>query len=185
MRKLKLQMQQTIDGFVGTADGALDWMTWSWDDELNKHVTELHENVDLIILGRKLAEGFIPHWANAAKDPATSEDFAIKMNDTPKIVFSRTLENSIWENTRLAKGNLADEIRQLKSQPGNDIIVYGGAGFVTNLIQEGLIDELHLFVNPSAISNGLRIFGQRTNLKLINAKAFPCGIVGLHYHQIK
>jgi dihydrofolate reductase len=79
---------------------------------------------------------------------------------------------------------LIDEINALKKQTGKDIIAYGGAGFVSALIKEGLIDEFHLFVNPTAIGNGLAIFNElhgKQGLKLIKATAFHCGVAVLHY----
>jgi dihydrofolate reductase len=184
MRKLKLQMQQTVNGFVGGPNGEMDWMNMSWGDDINKYVTEITDPVDTIIMGRKLAEGFIPYWADAVTKP-NAPAFATKMNDTAKVVFSKTLDKSNWERTTLAKGDLKDEVNKLKNQKGGDIIVYGGATFVSNLIHEGLIDELHLFVNPSAISSGLSIFPERTNLKLNDAQKFNSGIVVLRYEPIK
>ncbi|MEJ7683010.1 MAG: dihydrofolate reductase family protein [Segetibacter sp.] len=106
------------------------------------------------------------------------------MVDIPKVVFSKTLEKSTWTNTVLAKGNLADEIANLKKQDGKDIIVYGGANFVSNLIKENLIDELNLFVNPTAIGKGLRIFTERANLKLTKTQAYDCGIVVNTYQPL-
>src|SRR5579872_3020732 len=184
MRKLKLQMQQTVNGFVGGPNGEMDWMDMNWTDDINQYVTALTEPVDTIVMGRKLAEGFIPYWADAAAQPG-APDFAHKMNDTPKVVFSKTLDKSNWERTTLAKGNLKDEINNLKNKSGGDIIVYGGADFVSNLIYEGLIDELHLSVNPSAIGSGLNIFKERTDLKLINVTTFTSGKVVLHYEPIR
>jgi dihydrofolate reductase len=107
------------------------------------------------------------------------------MNDTPKVVFSKTLEKSEWQNAQVVNGNIADEITKLKKQPGGDIIVYGGADFVSNLILAGLIDEFHLFVNPAAIGNGLTIFKERTNLQLIKATSYSCGVVVLYYQPVK
>jgi len=185
MRKVKLQMQMSIDGFVGRPNGELDWMVWNWDQPLRDYVGELTDPVDLIILGRKLAEGFIPYWAEAVNDKS-NPDFAgaKKLNETPKIVFSKTLATSTWENTKLANGNIIDEISALKKQPGKDIIAYGGANFVSNLVNNGLIDEYHIFINPAAIGDGLSIFksvDQKLNLKLIRSTPFECGIVALLY----
>ena len=176
MRKLKLQVQTTIDGFVAGPTGELDWMTWNWDDILKSFVLELHNNVDTILLGRKMTEGFVGHWEKVQPDnPEYS--FAKIMVDTPKVIFTKTLDKPIGKNTSLAKGNLADEIAKLKKQKGKDIIVYGGASFVSNLIKENLIDELNLFVNPTAIGEGLTIFTGKTNLKLAKSRVFECGIV--------
>src|ERR1017187_5763074 len=128
MRKVKLQMQVSVDGFVAGPNGEMDWMAWNWDDELKKHVTDLTEPVDCIIMGRKLAQGFIPYWADVAAKPDDPQYlFGMKMHATPKVVFTKTLEKSEWANAVLAKGNLADEINNLKKQDGKDIIVYGGA----------------------------------------------------------
>ena len=106
------------------------------------------------------------------------------MVDTPKVVFTKTLDRSKWDNTSIAKGELSEEIKKLKNQIGKDIIVYGGAGFVSSLIKEDLIDEYHLFVNPAVIGSGMTIFkdinGKR-NLKLVKSIPFVCGIVLLHY----
>jgi dihydrofolate reductase len=186
MRKLKLQVQMTIDGYMAGPNGEMDWMVWDWDDELKKYVEEITEPVDCIVLGRKLAQGFIRHWA------ANPElEGAVKINSTKKVVFTKTLDKSDpvvmgWENTDLAKGDLTDEINQLKKLEGDDIIAYGGAAFVSALINNRLIDEYHLFINPTAIGNGLSIFGElksNLNLKLVKSKSFHCGITVLHYEQ--
>jgi len=185
MRKLKLQVQMTVDGYIGGPQGEMDFLSRDWDDTIIKYVTDLTEPVDTIVLGRKLAEGFIPHWAAAAADPAHPEhDAGIKFTDTPKVVFTRTLDKSKWNNTLLAKGGLVDEITRLKEQAGRDIIAYGGATFVSGLVKQGLIDEYHLFINPAAIGSGLGIFkdlDRKQSLRLVKATPAKCGIVILHY----
>lgn len=180
MRKLILQVQITIDGFISGKNGEMDWMSFPWTDDIMNYVREITETIDTIVLGRKLAEGFIPHWENVAKDPANPEyEGGLKYATTPKIVFTKTIENSIWENTDVANGELEEEINLLKNQNGKDIIVYGGGTFVTALINAGLIDEFHLFINPTAIGNGMTIFKglvKNLKLKLKTAKQFDCGI---------
>jgi dihydrofolate reductase len=185
MRKLKLQVQISVDGFVAGPNGEMDWITFDWDEEINQYVQAITDPVGCIVLGRKLAEGFIPHWASVAADRDHPE-FAAgqKFSETPKVVFTRTLDRSPWANTVLAKGDLVDEIARLKDQAGGDIIAYGGASFVSALIQHGLIDEYHLFVNPVALGEGMPIFkalnGSRP-LVLETSKSFPCGIVLVRY----
>jgi len=185
MRKLKLQVQTTIDGYMAGPQGEMDWLAFDWDDQLKDYVTALTEPVDTIVLGRRLAEGFIPHWAAVAADANNPELTAgQKFTNTPKVVFTRTLEQSPWSNTELAKDDLVTEITQLKAQTGGDIMAYGGATFVSALIKHGLIDEYHLFVNPTAIGRGLPIFGEAESklaLKLVKATPSSCGIVVLHY----
>jgi dihydrofolate reductase len=180
MRKLKLQVQMSIGGYIAGPNGEMDWLVWNWDDTLKDYVKEITAPVDCIILGRKLAQGFIPHWAS---NP-TLEGADI-INSTKKVVFTKTLDKSEWENTVLAKGDLVEEISQLKKQPGKDIIVYGGATFVSALIKHALIDEYHLFINPTAIGNGMAIFkglDSHLNLRLVKSTSFACGIVVLHFN---
>ena len=187
MRKLKLQVQMTIDGYIAGPNGEMDWMIWDWDDELNGYVAELTEPVDCIILGRKLAEGFIPHWANVAADADHPEhEGGKKFSDTHKVVFSRTLGESEWDNTVLATGDLEDEVNSLKNQAGDDIIAYGGADFVSSLIKHDLVDEYNLFINPVALGDGMAIFNEldsKKELMLKESIAFPCGIVLIKYSK--
>ena len=185
MRKLKLQVQISIDGFIAGPNGEMDWMEWNWDEELKKYIGEITEPIDTIVLGRKLAEGFIPYWAGVAANPNDPENSAgKKFTDTKKVVFTKTLEQSAWENTDLAKGHIVDEINKLKNQEGRDIIAYGGATFVSSLIKHGLIDEFHLIVNPTAIGRGLTIFNElqgKQKFKLVRSGFYDCGIVVLTY----
>lgn len=180
----------TVDGFIAGPNGEMDWMTFSWDEALKAYVTCITEPVDCIVLGRKLAEGFIPYWGGVAANPDDPETTAgKKFTDTQKIVFTQTLDEAHplqagWSNTVLAKGDPVEEIGRLKSGEGKDIIAYGGAAFVSSLIKHNLVDEYHLFINPVAIGNGLSIFGDldsRRDLALVKAVAFDCGIVVLHY----
>lgn len=187
MRKLKLQVQTSIDGFMGGINGEMDWVLMNWSDDLITFVNELTKPVDTVLLGKNLAQGFIPHWTNAYNNPDTKDEAAIKFVETPKVVFSTTLTSSPWEQTTIASGNLADEVQQLKNQTGGDLIAYGGSQFVSSLIKENLIDELYLFINPTAIGKGLPIFHQTTgkqSYKLVKAQSFDCGIVVLTYNPV-
>lgn len=184
-RKLKLQMQISVDGFVSTGpNDDQSWVTWALD-EIYQDVLELLDSIDTIIIGRKLAVDYIPFWQNTFKKPNDPMyGFAQRIVGAKKIVFTKTLDNSEWNNTELAKGNLVDEISKLRSQSGKDIIVYGGSSFVSELIKEGLIDEFHFFVNPVALGKGVPIFNKinnRLQLKLKRCKAYNCGINLLSY----
>ncbi|MER6507550.1 dihydrofolate reductase family protein [Nonomuraea sp. NPDC001636] len=182
MRKVKLQLQITTDGFVGGPAGEMDWVTFPWTDDINAHVGALWEPVDTIVLGRKLAEGFIPAWES--RPAGETEEGIDKMINTPKVVMSRSLTESPWKNAVVAGGDPAETIEELKAKPGGDVMVAGGASIGRQLISRGLIDELHLFVNPVAIGAGLPLFpaGEGYHrLRLVGARAFDCGVVGLHY----
>lgn len=188
MRKLKLQVQMSVDGYVAGPNGELDWMVWNWDDQLKDYVNKLTEPVDCILLGRKMTDGFIAHWATVAANPDDPEYLSgKKFTNTKKVVFTKTLDKSEWANTDIANGDLVDEINKLKNQDGKDIIVYGGATFVSSLIKEGLIDEYHLFINPTALGKGLTIFKgleERQDLILAKSTPYDCGIV-VHRYEPK
>jgi dihydrofolate reductase len=185
LRKLKLQVQISVDGFIAGPNGEMDWMVWNWDDKLKKYVSELTEPVDTIILGRKMTDGFVSYWSDIMTKPDDPfYAFAKKMIETPKVVFTKTLNKSQWANTAIATGYLTDEIMKLKSENGKDIIVYGGATFDSSLIKAGLIDEFHLFINPAAIGSGMAIFkhiNETQKFTLVKSTPFDCGIVELHY----
>lgn len=196
MKKLKLQVQTSVDGYIADAQGRADWMIWNWgpewtwDDPLQQDFIDLHATIDTVLLSRKMAaEGFIGHWARVASNPRdTQHPFAKAITAAHKVVFTKTLSQSVWENTSLAKGNLADEINKLKKQDGKDMIVYGGASFVSSLIAAGVIDEFHLFVNPVALGSGLSIFkdpGYKRNLTLVASQSYDCGMAVLTYVPAK
>lgn len=180
----------TLDGFITGPIGEMDWMIWDWDDKLKQYVADITEPVDCIVLGRKLAQGFIPHWANVATNENDPEqDAGRKFTETHKVVFTKTLVSSDpavkgWNNTVLVNGNLVDEINQLKNKKGKDIIAYGGVTFVSALIKHQLIDEFHLFINPAVLGSGMTIFGELENMQkltLVESTKFDCGIVVLKY----
>jgi dihydrofolate reductase len=188
MRKLRLQVQMSIDGCISGPNNEMDWLVW--DDNDIKYLNEITESVDTIIMGRKMVDEFIPYWTevmNKPDDPWYA--FAKKMIETPKVVFTKTLDKSDWPNTDIATGDFRDEITKLKNLDGGDIIVYGGASFDSSLIREKkLIDEFYLFVNPIVMGSGKTIFRdlkEIQKLTLIDSKVFDCGLVLLHYEVKK
>jgi len=189
MRKLKLQMQITVDGYVAGPEGQLDWMTISWDEAeaLIVFVNALTDSSDTILMGRKMTEVFTTYWENVVNNQPGSPEFAFahKMVDMKKIVFSKTQKTVAGKNVQVENGDLVTAVNALKNQPGKDIIVYGGAGFVSSLIDANLIDELHLFINPVAIGNGLSIFKSRKSLQLVSSTAYKNGIVVNKYIPVK
>jgi len=194
MRKLKLQMFMSIDGFVAeVADKAPDESPTpekpsesETDPKLDQYIDSTISTSDTILLGRKMTDEFVTYWENVVNNHPESPEFSLakKLVDTPKVVFTKTLKKSLWNNTTLATGDLVEEVNKLKNQPGKDIIVYGGGGFVSSLIKAGLIDEYHLFINPHALGQGMPIFNKLTkqfNLELKSATAFSNGVALLLY----
>ena len=146
------------------------------DEKLIAFITHLTDTSDTILLGRKMTDGFVKYWESVQPD-SPEYSFAQKMVGTPKVVFSKTTSHIDGKNVRVENRALAEAVDELKAQDGKDIIVYGGATFVSSLIENQLIDELNLFVNPIAIGEGMRIFQSRAPFKLVASTAYASGIV--------
>jgi len=183
MRKLKLQMQTTLDGFVAGPNGENDWVfiPGQLNPEALQQViafgVELAASCDTILLGRKLGDsGFVGYWENVATQPENPwQTFGQLMADHRKIAFSRTATSVADPKIEVENGDLETTVKALKNQPGKDIIVYGGVDFVSSLVSLNLIDEYHLIVNPIAIGAGLSIFKERKVLELQSSVAFKSG----------
>lgn len=186
MRKLILQMQMTIDGFVAGPEGQLDWMTQEMDPKQLQILQQLTEGMDTILLGRKMANGFTTYWESVvANGPGNPEyTYAKIFVDTPKIIFSKTITMVSGKNAVVENGDLVTAIQKLKRLEGKDIIVYGSAGFVSSLIANHLIDELNLFINSVAIGNGFKVFHERYPFKLTASTACSNGVVINQYQQM-
>lgn len=181
----------SADGFVCGPNSEMNWMEMNWGDDINNRVRSISQNIDCILLGRKLAEGFIPHWQSVADMADQTDDDNTWISLTPKLVFSRhpqklagQPETLSWKNTSIAQLSPQEELTKLKQQNGKDLMVYGGAGFVAELIRLNLIDDYYLFINPAAIGQGMSIFGNLTQnlpLQCKSVERFDCGIVLIHY----
>ncbi|MDF2379989.1 dihydrofolate reductase family protein [Nostoc ellipsosporum NOK] len=179
MRKLKLQVQITLDGFVAGPQGQLDWMWIPGEPDRSSFepVIELAATSDTILMGRKMTREFVDYWENVADNQPNSPEhsFALQMVNLRKIVFSHTEKEIEGRNVEVENGDLVTAVKALKTQPGKDLLVYGGASFVSSLIEENLIDEYYLFVTPVAIGEGLRIFKEKKILKLEKCVVFRNG----------
>ena len=183
MRKLKLQMQITVDGYVAGPNGELDWMSMDQDDKYIAFYTSIIDSSDTILMGRKMTNEFVQYWENV-KPESPEFSFAKKMIDTPKIVFSKTIKSIAGKNIVVEDGDLTTVVNDLKNKEGKDLLVYGGAGFVSALIKEGLIDEFNFLVDPIMINKGMRIFDlleKRQKLSLLNSTAYACGITAMSF----
>ena len=186
MRKLKLQMQITIDGFAAGPNGEQDWafIAGKGDPKALQQIIEMGIEIaggcDTFLLGRKLAQsGFIEHWKNIADNQPDSpwNPFAQRIADLRKIAFSRTETAIPGHNLEVENGNPVTVVKALKNQPGKDILVYGGVDFVSSLIRHNLIDEYYLLLNPVALGSGLGIFHEKKVLELESSTTFVHGKV--------
>ncbi len=186
MRKVILSMQLTLDGFIEGPNGEMDWLIYD-DDGQWKDLFEMLRSVDTFLLGRAMYPGYADYWRATLANPSAPKnemEYARLAEKTSHIVFSRTLEKADWKNTRIARGNIQEEISNLKQQPGKDMVVWGGASFASSLINQGLVDEYRLLVNPVLLGKGKSLFkdvSEKHQLNLVETKTFKSGIVVLRY----
>lgn len=171
MRKLVLQMGVSLDGLVARPGrhGAGDWGLPPEDPALKERKLDWLRNTGLHLMGRVTYEEMAEFW------PVSDDAYAAPMNDIPKVVFSSTLERAEWAESRIARGDLADEIAALKREPGKEMIAWGGAAFAQSLSQLGLVDEYRLVLQPVALGNGLPLFKGLTaplRLELVDAQTY-------------
>ena len=176
-------MHISLDGYVaGPNNSLIDWITTDWSRDLKDSVTKITAHVDEILLGRKLAEGFIPAW----KSRPSGEPGAAFMNSTPKTIFSSTLEEaSLGEGVPIVKGSIEEEVRNLKGMESKDIVVYGGVKIAQELVNASLVDEFYLLTEPVALGEGEALFTGHVNLELVDAKKMECGTLLRHYRLKK
>ena len=179
MRKLIAAINMTLDGFC-------DHTAVIADDELHQHYNELLSNAGTLLYGRTTYQLMESYWPDIVKNPTgnkPADEFAVLIDNVSKIVFSRTLKNVEWKNTKLKKEVIKEEILELKQQAGKNIFA-GSPGLIAALTQLDLIDEYQLCVHPVILGNGLPLFKNikdRINLKLINTKIFGSGAITLYY----
>ena len=189
MRKVILSNLVTLDGFFAGPNGELDWHIV--DEEFNQYAIDLLSKVDALLFGRVTYQLMADYWPAAATNPSTSKsdlEIADKMNNLPKIVFSKTLQEVKWNNSRLVKDNIAEEISKMKQQPGKDMVIFGSGSIVSTFMQHGLIDEYRIIVNPIVLGNGNPLFKgikDKHNLKLLKTRVFGSGVVILYYEPVQ
>lgn len=183
MRKVIFALSQSLDGFIESADGSLDWSVV--DEEIHRHFNDLEDSIDIQLYGRRLYETMVAHWPTADKDPTATDyevEYARIWQSKERIVFSNTL-TEVDENSRLFSGDIVTEITKLKEQPGKDIVV-GGPTLAATFMRLGLIDEYRVYIHPVILGGGKPMFGQldnRINLRLVETQTFNSGIVLLKY----
>ena len=189
MRKLVVHEFMTLDGVMqapGGKDEDLDggfqhggWTVPYWHDGIGETFSALMRDVDAFLLGRRT---YVTHAA--AFEPLPPGDpFGDLVNPPKKYVVSKTLEKPTWRNTTIIRDNVIEAVRALKAQPGKNIITDGSSQLVHALVAHDLVDELHLHLYPLAVGSGKRVLpdGVHATFRLVSAKPYPSGVVGLHY----
>lgn len=183
MGKLIYSLNVSLDGYVETPDHSLDWATV--DDELHTWFNDQARGLDASLYGRRMYGLMAGYWPTAASDPSATDamlDFARIWAETPKIVFSSTLDTVDW-NSRLVRGDVGDELARLRSEFSGDLDV-GGPTLASEFIRRGLVDEYRLLIHPVILGAGTPFFPKLDDpvrLQLTETRTFASGVVYLGY----
>jgi dihydrofolate reductase len=179
-------MSVSLDGYIEAPGGDLNWSTP--DVELHRHFNEQEAQVDVAFYERGLYELMSAYWPTAEENPEATPveiEYAQIWKRLNKVVFSTTLDKVDW-NSRLVRGDLAEEVNKLKAEPGDGVLSVGGAGLAASFTALGLIDEYHLYFHPVLLGGGKPMIGAmpaQLNLKLIENHTFKSGVVLLKYQK--
>lgn len=186
MRKLTVFNFVTMNGFFAGPGGDISWHKDN-DPEKNEYAEEGIESKNTLIFGRVTYEMMAGFWPSA--DALKYAPVMAKgMNAADKIVFSKTLEKADWNNTRLVNGDMVEEIKKMKQMEGKDMTILGSGSIISQLTDEGLIDEYQIMLDPVAIGEGTPLFKNIRNqldLKLTDTRIFKSGVILLSYEPIR
>jgi dihydrofolate reductase len=177
MRKVVAGLAISLDGVVEAPSGR-GWMLYN--DEMGEMIGAGIAQADAILLGRRTYLEFAGLWPTLGSDVPMA-DF---MNNTPKYIVSSTLHSLEWANSILVTGDLAEQVRKLKAQPGKNIQIPGSPRLVRSLLRDGLLDELALMVHPIVLGSGMRLFDEVTEqigLRLLDSRTLSTGVVSVTY----
>ncbi|HEX7669552.1 MAG TPA: dihydrofolate reductase family protein [Polyangiaceae bacterium] len=186
MRKLSVFNQVTVDGYFVDMNGDMSWAHRD-DPEWNAFVQDNASGGGTLLFGRHTYEMMVSFWPTPTAEqmaPVVAE----RMNALPKVVFSRTLENASWNNTKLVKNEIVAEVRKMKEEPGADLVIFGSGTIVAQFTDAGLIDEYQLVVNPLVLGGGKSMFhGVKTRqpLRRTKTRTFENGNVLLCYEPAR
>lgn len=168
-------MAVSVDGFVATEDGGIDWIFPHLDEEVERRIIDYVSETDVQLIGRVNFQEQARYW------PTAPDAQAPLINRAEKVVFSSTLKEARWSNARIAEHDVVTEIDRLKGLPGRDILVPGGARFARHVAEQGLVDLYRLMVYPVALGSGIPLFTSRVPLRLVESRTFATGAVSLVY----
>ncbi|MDD4969198.1 MAG: dihydrofolate reductase family protein [Paludibacter sp.] len=181
MRKVKAFIFITLDGYYAGEEGDISWHNHGHEE--NEYASRSMSAGDILLFGRVTYDMMQSYWPTPMakmNDPVVAEG----MNKSEKLVFSRTLKKTSWENSTLVKEDVVEELKRLKLQPGKDMTLLGSGSILKQLAEHGLIDEYQIMVDPVVIGSGVRLFEgirEQLNLKLVSTTAFKSGVVLLCY----
>ena len=185
MRNLIFFMHTSLDGFVAGLNGEMNWI--NLDDAMFDFVATMTDQSDTALYGRVTYEMMQSYWPKAGQQPNASKHdkgHSAWYNRVSKVVLSKTISEKGLDNTIVISDQLADNVNKIKKQDGKNILIFGSPGASQSLLNQGLIDEFWLFVNPIILGKGMPLFKDitgTTKLKLVESKTFPCGVIALHY----
>jgi dihydrofolate reductase len=187
MRKIIMFNRVSLDGFFAGPNGEMDWFVQ--DPAVDKAVHEMMR-LDSVLFGRVTYQIFESFWPKAATDPNVPEGVRVmanELNQMTKVVFSKTLKEVTWQNSKLFKGDLIKEVRELKQGKGADMVIFGSGSIVQQLANAGLMDEYVFAVTPVVLGAGKALFKdvKHMNLNLLEKRDFKSGNVLLHYEADK
>ena len=184
MRKILIFENVTLDGFMAGPNGELDWAVR--DDEITEYSKEGHDLTDMFLFGRVTYDMMASFWPTPI-GKSVNPVFAEVLNNTPKVVFSKTLKRADWQNTEVAQEITKDEILKLKQLSGKNMMIFGSGTLVEQLTKLELIDEYQLMMNPVVLGKGIPLFkniSDRINLNLVQTRTFKSGLVLLVYQPV-
>ena len=188
MRKLVSFMHISLDGFTTNSKGQMDWILA--DEEMFEIAGQQTLKSDTALYGRGTYKIMEDYWPTAADQPNASKhdiEHSVWYKSVQKIVVSKTLKGSEIKNAKLISENVPDEIRKLKNEQGKEIVLFGSPTLTRFLMNENLIDEYWLFINPILLGQGNSLFkdiSYEIRLKLLTSKTFASGVICLHYTTI-
>lgn len=181
-------MRKVIAAINTTIDGVCDHTAGLPDEEIHQHYSDLLYNAGVILYGRTTYQ-LMQFWQTLVEKPSgekSMDDFALAIDQVPKIVFSHTLKDTGWHSAQLANQPIEELVQELKQQPGKDIFV-GSRSLILQLLKLNLLDEFQLCVHPVVAGSGLLLFENtnKTLFKLIKTKTFNNGAITLYYEPVK
>ena len=188
MRNLIFFMHTSLDGFVAGPNGEMNWI--KVDDEMFDFIGTMTDQSDTALYGRVTYEMMQGYWPAAGDKPNASrhdKEHSAWYNKVPKVVLSKTLQQAGLHNTTIIDDDLTENIHKIKEQPGKNILIFGSPRASQALLNEGLIDEFWLFVNPIILGKGMPLFkdvAETIKLKLAESNTFANGVIALHYEKL-